>query len=160
MPRLSSSVVALSFNAFCKSVWSDNVPVIDPHNDGQVGDQIGQAVDAVGEDGLASSEVAGGNLEGRKQDIGNQADPRNKSYPADLAGSCRPVEMIRRLAKSDRVQQVFIRHVFRYFMGRNETIRDAKTLQDANRDYNESNGSMKALIVSLLTSDSFLYRVQ
>ena len=69
-----------------------------------------------------------------------------------------PVELIHRLAKSKRSQEVFVRYAFRYFLGRNETPRDAKTLQDANRAYEESQGSMKALVVSLLTSDSFLYR--
>jgi hypothetical protein len=69
-----------------------------------------------------------------------------------------PAEMIRRLAESDRVRQVFIRYVFRYFMGRNETPGDAATLQEADRVYVESGGSFKELIVSLLTSESFLYR--
>lgn len=67
-------------------------------------------------------------------------------------------EMIRRLADSDRVQQVFIRYVFRYFMGRNETLGDAATLQEADKVYVESGGSFKALVVSLLTSEAFLYR--
>ena len=67
-------------------------------------------------------------------------------------------EMLRRLAESDRVRQVFIRHAFRYFLGRNETPGDAPTLQEADRVYIESGGSFKALIVSLLSSESFLYR--
>lgn len=67
-----------------------------------------------------------------------------------------PREMILKLAKSDRVRQVFIRHVFRYFLGRNETLSDSATLQAADKAYVESNGSFKALLVSLLSSDSFL----
>ena len=63
-----------------------------------------------------------------------------------------------RLAKSKRVRQVFVRHIFRYWMGRNETLNDAPVLQEAHRAYRESGGSMKALITSLLTSDAFLYR--
>ena len=69
-----------------------------------------------------------------------------------------PMEMIRKLAASERVTQVFVRHVFRFWMGRNETINDAPILQDAYRAYKESGGSMKALLTSLLTSDAFLYR--
>ncbi|MEM1224728.1 MAG: DUF1588 domain-containing protein [Planctomycetota bacterium] len=34
-----------------------------------------------------------------------------------------PFEMLQRMANSTRVEQVFVRHVFRYFMGRNETHR-------------------------------------
>ena len=67
-------------------------------------------------------------------------------------------EMIRRLAESDRVRQVFIRYVFRYLMGRNETPGDAATLQAADKAYVEGGGSFKELAVSLLTSESFLYR--
>ena len=67
------------------------------------------------------------------------------------------IEMIDRLAKSDHVEQVFVRHAFRFWMGRNETINDGPVLQDAYRAYRE-NGSMKALLNSLLTSDAFLYR--
>ena len=44
-------------------------------------------------------------------------------------------------------------------MGRNETLGDAKTVQAAHKAYRDSGGSMKALIVSLLTSESFLFRV-
>jgi hypothetical protein len=43
-------------------------------------------------------------------------------------------------------------------MGRNEMLSDSRTLIDADRSYVESGGSFKAVIVSLLTSDSFMYR--
>lgn len=68
------------------------------------------------------------------------------------------LELIHRLAESDKVRQVMIRHVFRYFFGRNETLADSKTLIAADRAYVESGGSFKALLISLLSSDSFIYR--
>lgn len=70
------------------------------------------------------------------------------------------IEMIRKLAGSERAEQVFVRHAFRFWMGRNETLHDAPVLQDAHRAYKESGGSMNALITSLLTSDAFLYRTR
>jgi hypothetical protein len=69
-----------------------------------------------------------------------------------------PFEMLERLAQSTRVEQVFTRHAFRYFLGRNETLDDAPTLIDAHRAYREHGGSFRQLVISLLTSDSFLYR--
>ena len=68
------------------------------------------------------------------------------------------MDMIGRLSKSPRVRQSIIRYAFRYYMGRNETLSDSKTLIDADHVYVQSGGSFKAVIVSLLTSDSFLYR--
>lgn len=68
------------------------------------------------------------------------------------------VAMLQKLADSPHVRQVFVRHAFRYYMGRNETLNDAATLRRADKDYVESGGSMKTLITSLLTSDSFLFR--
>ena len=69
-----------------------------------------------------------------------------------------PLPMLEKLAHSPRVQQVFVRHAFRFWMGRNETLSDAPVLQEAYRAYRDSDGSMKALLTSLLTSDAFLYR--
>ena len=69
-----------------------------------------------------------------------------------------PLELIRKLADSERVEQVFVRHVFRYFLGRNETLADGPTLVAAHKAYRENAGSLKALLASLLTSDSFLLR--
>lgn len=68
------------------------------------------------------------------------------------------LELIDRLGKSRRVRQSIIRHAFRYFMGRNEFLSDSKTLIDADEAYVKSGGSFDAVIVSLLTSDSFIYR--
>jgi hypothetical protein len=67
-------------------------------------------------------------------------------------------EFIHALAKSERVEQVFIRHVFRYFVGRNENLGDGPTLQSAQKAYRDSGGSFKALVTSILSSESFLYR--
>lgn len=69
-----------------------------------------------------------------------------------------PVELVQRLAKSELVEQVFVRHAFRFFLGRNETLGDAATLQKAHKAYRASGGSFKALVASLLGSESFLYR--
>ena len=67
-------------------------------------------------------------------------------------------DLIERLARSERVRQSFVRHAFRYFLGRNEMLSDSQTLIAADAAYVESGGSFKALVLSLLTSDSFLYR--
>jgi len=69
-----------------------------------------------------------------------------------------PFEYVLRLAAAPRVRQVFVRHAFRYWLGRNETLDDAPTLIDADRAYVASGGSLKALIASLLSSDSFRFR--
>ena len=70
------------------------------------------------------------------------------------------LQLIQRLAESDRVRQSIIRHAFRYFLGRNEMLSDSQTLIAADRAYIDSGGSFRALLGSLLTSDSFLYRRQ
>ena len=69
-----------------------------------------------------------------------------------------PVDLMHKLAKSKRVRQVFIRHMFRYWMGRNETLNDSPTLMAMDKAYVESGGSFKETLVALITSDSFLFR--
>ncbi len=85
-------------------------------------------------------------------EIINSGDP-NLDGPVEDA-----LELIDKIAKSERAQQVFVRHAFRFWMGRNETINDAPVLQSAYQAYKESGGSMNALLSSLLTSDAYLYR--
>ena len=81
---------------------------------------------------------------------------------SDVPGLDGPVsnalDLMDKLANSRHVRQVFVRHAFRYWMGRNETLSDSPTLIAADKAFTESGGSMKALVASLLSSDSFLYR--
>src|SRR5262249_41062661 len=84
--------------------------------------------------------------------IENTGDPKVDGDVKDI------VELMHKVGDSPRVRQVFVRHAFRYWMGRNETLADAPTLRAADKAYVEGGGSMKALIVSLLSSDSFVYR--
>ena len=67
-------------------------------------------------------------------------------------------ELVHRLAGARRVRQSIIRHAFRYWMGRNELLSDSRTLVEAEQAYMDSGGRFSELLVSLLTSDSFLYR--
>lgn len=105
--------------------------------------------------------------------IGKQKKHFNvyKTLPVDPRGELRgtgdpaldgevkdALDLIDRLAKADRVRQSIIRHAFRYYMGRNEMISDSQTLMDADHAYVSSGGSFKAVVTSLLTSDSFIYR--
>ena len=69
-----------------------------------------------------------------------------------------PFEVMRRLADSKRVHQVFLRYVFRFFCGRNEALGDARTLRKMERAYHQDQGSLKAAILELLVSDSFIQR--
>lgn len=82
-----------------------------------------------------------------------------RSGDARIDGDYRDIiPVLHKLADSPRVRQVFVRHAFRFWMGRNETLNDSPTLIAADDAYVKSGGSMNALITSLLTSDSFLYR--
>jgi hypothetical protein len=107
-------------------------------------------------DNQFDSKLKEGKLTTRKVDasgaISYSGDPQVDGEVKDA------VEMMHRLGRSDRVRQSFIRHLFRYFMGRNEMLSDSKTLIEAEKAYVDNGGSFKALIVSLLSSDSFLYR--
>jgi hypothetical protein len=67
-------------------------------------------------------------------------------------------QMMEKIATSDLARQSFLRHVFRYWMGRNEMLSDSKTLIEMDKVYIKSGGSFRETLVALLTSDSFLYR--
>ena len=67
-------------------------------------------------------------------------------------------DMMERLADSPRVRQSFLRHMFRYWMGRNELLSDSQTLIAMEKAYLNHDGSFNEALVALLTSDSFLYR--
>lgn len=68
------------------------------------------------------------------------------------------IDFVQALAKSEHVEQVFVRHVFRYFTGRNENPGDGPSLRAAHAAYRKSGGSFKTLVTAILSSDSFLYR--
>ncbi|MDM4014715.1 DUF1588 domain-containing protein [Roseiconus lacunae] len=87
--------------------------------------------------------------------VGEVIDSGEPELDGEVANA---IELIKRLSESERVEQVFVRHAFRFWMGRNETLHDAPILQEAYRAYRDSDGSMNALLISLLTSDAFLYR--
>ncbi len=86
---------------------------------------------------------------------GNLSGTDDKALDGDVTDA---LELIDRLGKSTKVRQSIIRYAFRYFLGRNEMLSDSKTLIDADQAYVKSGGSFDAVIVSLLTSDSFIYR--
>lgn len=98
----------------------------------------------------------------RTEELGKPVDTTGaiiESGVPELDGKvANAIELIQRLAESERAEQVFVRHAFRFWMGRNETLNDAPVLQEAHRAYKESGGSMNALLTALLTSDAFLYR--
>ena len=56
------------------------------------------------------------------------------------------IELLHRLGNSDRARQSFIRHLFRYLMGRNEMLSDSQTLIEAEHAYLKYGGSFKSLV--------------
>lgn len=107
-------------------------------------------------DGVFDRMLKDGKLEARPI---NATGAITGSGDPDVDGEVKnAVDMMQRLGHSERARQAFIRHLFRYFMGRNELLSDSKTLIEAEQAYLKNGGSFKALVVSLLSSDSFLYR--
>ena len=98
----------------------------------------------------------------RKLEKGSPVDTSGEISHSEVDALDGQVENVRmmmeRLAASPRVRQSFIRHIFRYWMGRNEMLSDSETLIAMDKAYVENEGSFKETLVALLTSDSFLYR--
>lgn len=130
-----------------------------------------QVVDLEATEALRAKRLAEAKRSGRDLPADKALETVYKKVPLDISGSVEgsldaglngpikdPFELIRKLAKSEHVEQVFVRHAFRFFMGRNETYADGPALVAAHRAYRDGNGSMRALLTSLLTSDAFLVR--
>lgn len=82
--------------------------------------------------------------------IDNAPDPAlNRAFSG-------PVEFSTALAGSQHVRRCFVRHAFRYFMGRDETLSDACALRAMESAF--AGGSFFAMLEALATSDAFLYR--
>ena len=98
----------------------------------------------------------------RKLELGKPVDTSGEIAYTEVPGLDGKVagfqDMMEKIAKSDLARQSFLRHVFRYWMGRNEMLSDSQTLIAMDKAYIESNGSFKETLVSLFISDSFLYR--
>ena len=99
---------------------------------------------------------------GTRKNVPKEIDPSGEVFGSGDSELDGPVddaiELVHKLAKSPRVRQSFVRHAFRYWMGRNEILADSPTIMEADKAYVENGGSFDELLVSLLTSDAFLYR--
>jgi len=119
-------------------------------------DPLGLVFENFDDMGRFRTEELLGNKAKKPVDVGGQI---LSSGEPSLDGDVKDfLELTQKLAKSERVRQSFVRHAFRYWMGRNETLSDSSTLIAADRAYTQNNGSFKEMLMALLTSDSFLFR--
>jgi hypothetical protein len=82
----------------------------------------------------------------------NAPDPAlNREY-TDL------MDYLSALAGSEHVKRCFIRHTFRYFVGRDETLNDACVLSDMEASYDNSGGSFTSMLGVLATHEGIIYR--
>jgi hypothetical protein len=84
--------------------------------------------------------------------LANMPDPALDGPVVDAVG------LSEKLADSNHVKRCFIRHSFRYFMGRNETQADSCALASMESAYDTSGGSFLAMLSALASSDTFSYR--
>jgi hypothetical protein len=70
------------------------------------------------------------------------------------------VDLAPKLAASPAVEECFLRHSFRYWLGRNEQPYDACSIAASVDAYRRSGGDFREALLSLLTSDAFLMRSQ
>lgn len=93
-------------------------------------------------------------------DFGVATIPDFSMVPAELRGKTirDAVELNELLGGSAHARQCFVRHTFRYFMGRYEREADACTLAQMDQVYVDNGGSFKEMLIALLTSDTFLFR--
>ena len=96
----------------------------------------------------------------RAQDSGLDVDAAGELIDARGAeGSFMgPVELAGRLAASEQVRDCVATQWFRFGLGRERSYADACSLREASEIMAASGGDIKALLVGLVTSDSFRYR--
>jgi hypothetical protein len=95
----------------------------------------------------------------RATEAGRSIDASGRLSGTDVDGPfADAVELSRKLAGSRQVARCFIRHGFRFFLGRDEDAFDACTLAAAERAL--EGGDLVALVTALFTSPSFLTRSQ
>lgn len=68
------------------------------------------------------------------------------------------LDLIQKLSESEGALQCFVRHSFRYWMGRSERDADGCALVQARDAYRSSNGDYAALVAALFSSRSFRER--
>jgi hypothetical protein len=68
------------------------------------------------------------------------------------------VELSEKFATSAYVKRCFVRHAFRYYMGRDENRSDACTLAGMEQSYDSSGGSFFKMITTLMTSETWKTR--
>jgi hypothetical protein len=95
----------------------------------------------------------------RTVDAGKSIDASGVLTGTDVDGKfAHAMELSRRLAESPAVERCFLRHGFRYFMGREEQPYDACTLEAAAQAFAKGGGDYVAFLTALFTSPSFLDR--
>lgn len=95
----------------------------------------------------------------RPMDGGRAVDASGMLIGTDVDGPFQDaVGLAQRLASSQQVEQCFVRHGFRYFVGRDEDAFDSCTLQASWQAYAKSGGSLAAMLTAIFTSPSFLER--
>jgi len=94
----------------------------------------------------------------RDTEAGQPVDTTAELLGSDVDGAVSgPLELSQRLAASTRVRQCMVRQAFRFWMGRNENYRDACALSAMDQAYLDNGGSVRALLLALVESDSFRY---
>lgn len=69
------------------------------------------------------------------------------------------IELSKQLAGSERVKACVVTHWFRFGMGRSEATDDACELDRLKASFDASGGSFRDLVVDIVRSDSFRYRI-
>jgi hypothetical protein len=67
------------------------------------------------------------------------------------------MEMVQAFATSVEARRGFVRHTFRFFMGRDEVLEDACTLVEMEAALGD-NGSFFAMLEALISSETFTHR--
>jgi hypothetical protein len=98
---------------------------------------------------------------GRFRTIENGApiDASGSIVASDVDGPFNGVsELAEKLAGSEEVKSCYAKMWFRYAYGRAEASEDACAVDQIESAFSKSNGSVKALLLSLTQTDTFLFR--
>jgi hypothetical protein len=95
----------------------------------------------------------------RTTENGRSIDASGELVSTDIDGPFNGVsDLAEKLADSEEVQACYAKMWFRYAYGRAEAEEDACVVDEIERAFSKSNGSVKALLLSLTQTDAFLFR--